>query len=86
MVDFPEPEGPTMAVVNPAVISKEAFINTGWCSARAVGYLKVTFSKLILLSRVIGYPNIHLSELRTSGFLSITSNMSFPTVIRLVIA
>jgi hypothetical protein len=47
IVDFPEPEGPTMAVVEPALILKEAFSRTGLCSGSAVGYLKVTFSKVI---------------------------------------
>ena len=47
MVDLPEPEGPTIAVVVPALIVKVAFSNTGLCSSIAVGYLKVTFSNLI---------------------------------------
>jgi hypothetical protein len=47
MVDFPLPEGPTIAVASPALIEKEASISTGLCSAGAVGYLKVTFLKKI---------------------------------------
>lgn len=47
MVDLPEPDGPTIAVVDPAFILKEAFSRTGLCSGSAVGYLKVTLSKEI---------------------------------------
>ena len=47
MVDLPLPEGPTIAVAYPALILKLASIKTGLCSGKEVGYLKVTFVKLI---------------------------------------
>ena len=51
MVDLPLPEGPTMAVVDPALIAKLASIKTGLCSGMLVGYLKVTLVKVIYFSR-----------------------------------
>jgi len=47
MVDFPLPEGPTIAVAYPAFILKLASIKTGLCSGKEVGYLKVTFLKFM---------------------------------------
>lgn len=47
MVDLPEPDGPTIAVVSPALIEKLASSKTGLNSGGCVGYLKVTFLKSI---------------------------------------
>ena len=47
IVDLPEPDGPTIAVVSPALIEKLAFSRTGFYSGSEVGYLNVTFVNLI---------------------------------------
>jgi hypothetical protein len=49
IVDFPEPDGPTIAVVSPAGIENEAFSSTGLNSFGEVGYLNVTLLNLIAL-------------------------------------
>ena len=79
MVDFPEPDGPTIAVVEPAFIEKLAFSRTGLCSSEAVGYLKVMFSNLISSFKWIK-PRRTLSLFRISGTRSITLKMSAPRV------
>jgi hypothetical protein len=53
MVLLPEPLGPTIAVVAPALISKEAFSRIFLNSLGAVGYLNVTLLKLILSFKII---------------------------------
>jgi len=45
MVDFPEPERPTMAIVSPALIRKLTLRKTVWFGRE--GYEKVTFSSAI---------------------------------------
>ena len=71
MVDFPEPDGPTNAVVLPASKTHEKSFNIG--NSGLVGYVKLTFSKVILpktFSFSTDYPLIYGS---TSGTASITS-------------
>lgn len=51
MVDFPDPEGPTMATHSPARRSKERFWKIG--TSGRVGYAKLTLEKLTF--PVIGY-------------------------------
>lgn len=58
MVDLPEPEGPTIAVVSPAFIENDAFSRTGLNSTGAVGYLKVTLTKSIYVSSEILLPGL----------------------------
>jgi hypothetical protein len=43
MVLLPEPEGPTIAVVVPALIVKSTLFRTLGVRGGAVGYLKMTF-------------------------------------------
>lgn len=45
MVDFPDPDGPTNAVVLPASKSHEKSFNISYSCL--VGYVKLTFSKVI---------------------------------------
>ena len=80
IVDLPEPDGPTMAVVVPALIENVAFSRTGLCSGMAVGYLKVTFSNLISFLSYIPMPNLVLGLFCISGSRSITLKMSTPSV------
>ena len=83
-MDFPEPEGPTIAVACPALILKLASIKTGLCSAGAVGYLKVTLSNEIPSSNFTLYEGF--VQFFTSGSRSITSKMSEPSVLAAMIA
>lgn len=46
MVDFPDPDGPTNAVVFPASKSQEKSFNINYSGL--VGYVKLTFSNKIL--------------------------------------
>ena len=78
MVDFPEPEGPTIAVVLPASMLNVAFSRIGLCSGRDVGYLNVTFVKLIDWLRLRPTPFLTPGLFLISGFLSMTSKTSLP--------
>jgi len=84
MVLLPEPEGPTIAVVCPALIAKLAPSRTFLTFSGARGYLNVTLSNLIALSRV--KLETHPSWSLIAGFLSITSKMLLPTTLAFIIA
>ena len=81
IVDLPEPEGPTIAVVSPALIEKDASSRTGLNSAGYVGYLKVTFLKSIDLFSWNPIPLSQSLSFLISGTLSMTSKMSAPHVL-----
>lgn len=78
------PEGPTIAVVSLALILKLILSRTFLTFSGAVGYLNVTFSKVIdsLTSKF----ETHFSWSLISGTLSITSKMVFPTTLALMTA
>jgi hypothetical protein len=78
---FPDPEGPTMAVDSPALMLNVTPSNVLLAFSRAVGYLKITFSKLIpfLISKFLR----HYSLSFISGSLSMTSNTVFPMTLAL---
>lgn len=73
-----------MAVVCPALSANVASIRTGRCSGNEVGYLKVTFLKVIDLSSLKVY--IGAGPLIISGSRSITSKISTPRVVDATIA
>lgn len=76
---FPEPEGPTMAVVYPAGISKVTFSSIFWYSFGAVGYLKETFLNFIDSLNTISFTLLSLSIIL--GILSTTSKTILPTTL-----
>ena len=78
IVDLPEPEGPTMAVVSPALIEKVAFSSTGLNSGGYVGYLNVTFLKSIDLLSWKPIPLSQSFSFWISGSLSMTSKIMAP--------
>jgi hypothetical protein len=84
MVLFPDPEGPTIAVVEPAFILKFAFSSTFCILSLAVGYLKVTSLKVMDLSSSKSGWALSLSAMRET--LSITAKTSFPTTLALITA
>jgi len=52
-VDLPEPLGPTIAVLSPALTAKEAFEKISLVFSIWVGYLKLTLSNKIYSLSVI---------------------------------
>jgi hypothetical protein len=73
---LPDPEGPTMAVDSPALMLNVTPSNVLLAFSIAVGYLNITFSKLIpfLISKFLRLYSLSF----ISGSLSITSNTIFP--------
>jgi hypothetical protein len=69
-VDFPDPEGPTRAVVLPASNVHEKSLRT--CKSYLVGYVKFTLSKTM-------FPFI--SEITTLFFGSLGSTLGFFSII-----
>lgn len=69
-MDFPCPDGPTIAVDSPALILKLTFSNKYLYSFGAVGYLKVTFLNPIEFFRVNSEVAFYVSII--FGTLSIT--------------
>ena len=84
MVLFPEPEGPTIAVVSPAFIWKETLLNVLFKFSLAVGYLKTRSLKYIAFFN--SKEETLSDESLISGSLSRTSNICFPTTFALEIA
>jgi hypothetical protein len=78
---LPDPEGPTMAVDSPALMLKVTPSNVLLAFSRAVGYLNITFSKLIpfLISKFLRLFSLSF----ISGSLSMTSNTVFPMTLAL---
>jgi hypothetical protein len=77
MVLFPDPDGPTIAVVTPDLISKSTFSKTFLIFSAARGYLKVTPLNLIAWLTVKSYK--HFPKSPISGRLSMTSNIDLAT-------
>ena len=87
IVLLPHPEGPTIAVEDPALIVKLTPSSTFYKCLAAVGYLKTTFLKWIPVFSSNDWSLLFISYLSTiSESLSITSNIALPTTLDLTTA
>ena len=81
MVDFPDPDGPTMAVEQPDLILNVAPWKTSRTDSGAVGYLKQTFENWMPSWILISVTDLFKSSgALIRGFLSITVTTSLPTM------
>jgi hypothetical protein len=78
---FPEPEGPTIAVVYFAFILNDTFSKMFFVLTRAVGYLKVAFTNSMDSLRLNSVMLSFLSLI--IGSLSMTSKTILPTSLAL---